>query len=130
MKKFLLLSFAFFGIVFLMSSCSPYISKANFPDPDDIFITSGDGNIQKPYTPVGELIYMNEGFRIPLPLFCMIPFGDVDPDMELKKGVYEEVRKMGGDALINMRISWEPPENYFLFATGGSVVITGTVIKR
>lgn len=130
MKKLILLISGVIVITLFLSSCAPIVSTAHFPSPDEIFITSGDGDIQKPYTPVGELIYMNSGFRVPIPILCMIPIKDVDPDMELREGVYNQVRNMGGDALINMRIGWEPPKNYFLFATGGNILITGTVIKR
>lgn len=120
-------------IPLFFSSCSvQYFSKTTFPAPDDVFITSGDGDIQKPYTPVGQLIYMKTGWRIPLPLLGLIPIDDVDPDTELKTEVFTKIREMGGDALINMLIHWQPPTNGILGlgASGGMITVYGTVIKR
>jgi len=120
-------------ITLFISSCSvQYFSKTSFPAPDDVFITSGDGDIQKPYTPVGQLIFMKTGWRIPLPLLGLIPIDDVDPDTELKTEVFTKIREMGGDALINMSIQWEPPTSGFLGigASGGMITVYGTVIKR
>ena len=118
--------------LFLTSCSTTYFSKTSFPAPDDVFITSGDGDIQKPYTPVGQLIYYKAGFRIPLPLLGLIPIADVDPDKELKTEVFTKIREMGGDALINMSINWQPPKNGILGmgASGGMVTVYGTVIKR
>ena len=116
----------------LLGSCTKYMSTATFPAADEVFITTGDGNIQKPYTPVGQLIYYHQGFRIPILLLGYIPIADIDPDMELKTEIYRQVRGMGGDALINMSISFIPPKSGFLGfgATGGRITVYGTVIKR
>jgi hypothetical protein len=117
----------------LMSGCI-HQSSVSFPDPADIFITSGDGDIQKPYTPVGEFLYVERGFRIPLPLLAFLNVADTDPDLALRENVVREVRAMGGDALINMRMLWTPPRANVLalfgIASGGSIAITGTVIRR
>lgn len=120
-------------MVFLLSGCAATVSKTHFPAASDLFITTGDGDIQKPYTPVGQLFYFRTGFRLAfLPLFGLIQFNDVDPDVELKKAIYKEVRRMGGDGVINLRISWKPPTDGFLGigAYGGHIAIYGTVIKR
>ena len=107
-------------------------TSVTFPDPDDIFITSGDGDIQKPYTPVGEFLYIEAGSRIGFFLLGYIKIKDVDPDVVLRTTLVQEIRAMGGDGLINMRISWRAPSNGFLGfgATGGSLAITGTVVRR
>jgi hypothetical protein len=109
-----------------------YQTSVSFPNPDDIFITSGDGDIQAPYTPVGEFLYIEEGFRLGLPLLGLLPIKDVDPEVVLRSTIVQEVRRMGGDALINMRVNWTPPSSGFLgiFANGGNLAITGTVIRR
>jgi hypothetical protein len=115
-----------------LAGCSS-MSTVNFPDPNKIFMTSGDGNIQKPYTPVGEIIYAQSGFRFGMvPLLGLIPWADVDPEVVIRQKVEAKVAEMGGDALINMEIDWKPPRNGFLGigAAGGSIVVTGTVIKR
>jgi len=120
-------------VVFFITSCSStYYSRVSFPAPEDIFITTGDGDIQKPYTPIGQIIYSKSGYRIPLPLLGLIPIADVDPDTELKEGIFTRIKGMGGDALINMSIHFEPPRNGLLGlgATGGTITIYGTVIKR
>ena len=52
------------AVVGLMSGCA-WKSKIMFPAADEIFVTTGDGDITKPYTPVGQLIYIEQGFRIP-----------------------------------------------------------------
>jgi len=118
----------------ILGSCSKYVSMVTFPASDEMFITSGDGDIQKPYTPVGQLIFMKSGFRIPLPLFGLIPIKDIDPDYELKTEVQQKIKQMGGDGMITMKIDFAPAKArwYFLgaMASGGRVTITGTVIKR
>ncbi len=116
----------------LFGSCTKIMSIATFPAADEVFITTGDGDIQKPYTPVGQLIYYHKGFRIGFLLLGYIPIKDIDPDMELKTEIYQKVREMGGDALINMSINFLPPKNGILGfgATGGSITVYGTVIKR
>ena len=119
-----------FIISFGLFSCTTVI-KATYPAPDDVFITSGDGNISKPYTPIGEFYYKQSGIRLmPLPILSLIPIKNVDPDLILKTSVKEEVRKMGGDALINTKIYFKPPKFYVLWSTGGYIIIQGTVIKR
>ena len=122
-----------FCIVGFMSSCGlTHEMIARFPSPDDVFITSGDGDITKPYTPVGQLYFSKVGTRIPLPILGLIPLKNVDPDETLKKEVLYKIKEMGGDGLINMKIDWTPPSSGFLGlgATGGGVIIYGTVIKR
>jgi len=118
--------------VFLLTSCATFKSQTIFPRAEDLFITSGDGDITKPYTPIGQFIFLKTGFRIPLPLFGLIPIKDVDPDEILKTEVYSAIRSMGGNGLINMKIDWRPAKSGFLglLANGGSVTIYGTVIKR
>lgn len=124
------------GILLLITvffvGCGAYNEVATFPPSDQVFITSGDGDIQKPYTPVGQLIYAKSGYRIGLPLFGLIPFNDVNPDKELREEVITEIRKQGGDGLINMHINFEAPKNGIigLGAKGGVLFVTGTIIKR
>lgn len=133
MPKKILIIFSFFAFLILINGCGAIGISTNFPSPDDVFITTGDGDIQKPYTPIGQLIYVHQGYRINfLPLFGLIPVDDVDVDYELKTAIFKKVRSMGGDALINMKINWEPPSNGFLglLANGGYLFVTGTVIKR
>ena len=119
-------------ISLLLTNCTAYKEVASFPDADDVFITSGDGDIQKPYTPIGQLLFLKAGARIPLPLLGMIPINDVDPDTELREEIFTEIKKRGGDGLINMQINFEPPTNGFIGfgANGGNIFVTGTIIKR
>lgn len=128
MKKVLLM----FAVITLLFGCAAIKEKITFPASDDVFMTTGDGDIQKPYTPIGQLFYWEEGFRIPGLLIGLIPFKDIDPDVVLKQDIYKEVKRMGGDAVINLKINWHPAKNGFLGlgATGGSVAVYGTVIKR
>jgi hypothetical protein len=97
-----------------------------------MFVTTGDGDIQKPYTPIGQLIYGRTGWRIPLPILGLIPVADVDPAVELRDGILAEVKRMGGDGVINLKLDWTPARGGLLGlgATGGNIVIYGTVIKR
>ena len=118
---------------FLLFSCgSLYNQTATFPAADEIFMTSGDGDIQKPYTPLGQLIYSKVGWRIGAPILGLIKIADVDPEKELRTAVIAEIRKMGGDGLINMRLTFEAPKNGILGigAKGGTILVTGTIIKR
>jgi len=121
-------------LIFILGACAPAVhrSTALFPPSEQIFLTSGDGDIQRPYTPVGQLIYLKQGFRIPLPILGMLSIADIDPDYELRTEVLQEIRRLGGDAMINMEIRWEPPKNGLLGigASGGHVAIYGTVITR
>lgn len=128
MKKVLLM----FAVITLLFGCAAIKEKVIFPAADDVFMTTGDGDIQKPYTPVGQLFYWEEGFRIPGLLIGLIPFKDIDPDVTIKQDIAEEVKRMGGDAVINLRINWKPAKSGFLGmgAFGGSVAVYGTVIKR
>lgn len=121
----------FMTVCILVSSCA-VMKKVHFPAADDIFMTTGDGDIQKPYTPVGQLLFYKTGFRIPFPLLGLIPLADVDPDLTLKQDIYREVREMGGDAVINLRIDWTPASSGVLgmFAHGGRIAVYGTVIRR
>lgn len=127
-KKMLILTFSS-----LVIGCggAKYVTQTTFPDPDEIFITTGDGDIHKPYTPVGELVYYREGYVLKL-WFITIISDKVDVDYELKKEIFVRVKEMGGDGLINMRIQWLPPSDGCLgfFETGGSILVMGTVIKR
>lgn len=121
------------SIVLIFTSCiATYQSRTIFPPADQLFITSGDGDIAKPYTPIGQFLYIKAGYRIPIFLLGFIDTWDVDPDEVLKSEVYSKIREMGGDGLINMSISWEPPKTgFFGFgAKGGHIYITGTVINR
>ena len=129
-KKILFVVF----VVLLFSSCSAYKKQLNFPPSSDIFITTGDGDIQKPYEPIGMLIYIDQGYYLPLPILGLIPIKVVDPDIALRTAVASRVKEMGGDALINLSIVWQPPKGgihaFFGLGFGGSVAIYGTVIKR
>lgn len=126
-KFFLLLS-----MTALLVGCGAYNEVATFPPADEVFITSGDGDIQKPYTPVGQLIYARSGYRLGLPIFGLIPFNDVKPDKEIREQVVREIQAKGGDGLINMSLSFEAPKNGILGlgAKGGVLFVTGTIIKR
>jgi hypothetical protein len=118
---------------FLLLSCgSLYNETATFPPANEIFMTSGDGDIQKPYTPIGQLIYSKVGWRIGVPLLGLIPIADVDPEKELRTAVINEIKKMGGDGLINMAITFEAAKPGLLGfqASGGKIFVTGTIIKR
>lgn len=128
MKKILLM----LSVIVLLFGCAAIKDQVTFPASDDVFMTTGDGDIQKPYEPVGQLFYYEEGYRIPAPIIGLIPFKTVDPDVALKKEIYKEVKKMGGDAVINLRIDWQPAKNGYLgfMASGGRIVVYGTVIKR
>lgn len=115
----------------LFVGCSGLRYSATFPAADDVFITTGDGDIQKPYTPIGHIIFTEKGANIPLPLLSLIPIKEVDPDLFLRQEVKNRVREMGGDALINLDLKYEPPTTYlYLFRIPGSIQVTGTVIKR
>lgn len=120
------------AMAFLAGCASTYQAKVMFPSPNDMFVTTGDGNIAKPYTPIGQLVYLKQGYRIPLPLVGMLPIDDVDPEQEIRRGILEEVKRMGGDGVIELKMNWTPASNGFLGlgADGGNILVYGTVIKR
>jgi hypothetical protein len=114
----------------LMTGCA-YMSTVNFPDPNKVFMTTGDGNIQKPYTPVGELLYFEQGYRIPVPILALLPIHDVDPEVAIRQKLAARVIQMGGDGIINLKITWQPARTvYLVMGNPGSISVQGTVIKR
>jgi hypothetical protein len=106
---------------FILSSCGAFQQTVTFPPAKDIFITSGDGNIQKPYTPIGEFVYADKGFN-----FLFIPVKEVNPDLILRTAVTDKIRQAGGDGMINMRMNYVPKT----FLSAATIVVTGTIIKR
>lgn len=115
----------------LLSGCASF-QQVKFPPPDEVFITTGDGDITKPYEPVGHLIYTKTGFRLGLPIIGLIPIADVVAENAINEIIAREARAMGGNAVINLDIRWTPPSSGLLgfLAHGGAVFIQGTVIKR
>ena len=130
-KSFFYLTIFTFSI-FLTSCGATYNQVATFPPAEEVFMTSGDGDIKKPYTPVAQLIYLKKGWRIALPLFGMFSIADVNPEKELREAVINEIKNKGGDGLINMKITFEAPSSGILGinAKGGTIFVTGTIIKR
>ena len=129
-KKQVILGIILVSLYFV--GCAAKLNTLYFPPSKIVFFTSGDGDIQKPYTPVGQLFYYRAGFRIPFPLLGLLPVNDVNPDTELTTIIAKEVKKMKGNAVINLKIDWSPPSNGFLgfMANGGHIVMSGTVIKQ
>jgi len=118
--------------LFLLAGCAS-LRQVNFPPSEEVFITTGDGDITKPYKPVGHLIYTKRGFRLGfLPLIGLIPISDASAENAINEIIAKEARAMGGDAVINLDIKWTPPSDGILGlgANGGAVFIQGTVIKR
>ena len=115
----------------LLAGCASY-QQVKFPPPEEVFITTGDGDITKPYEPVGHLIYAKTGFRLGLPIIGLIPIADVVAENAINEIIAREARAMGGNAVINLDIRWTPPSSGLLgiLAHGGAVFIQGTVIKR
>lgn len=97
-----------------------------------MFITTGDGDITQPYEPLGQMTYVKSGFRIPLPLLGFIPISDALAEDAINGVIAEKARALGGNAVINLQIDWNPPQNGFLGlgATGGTLTINGTVVKQ
>ncbi len=128
MKK---IKWSFIAILLIQLYGCSYTSQIQFPGTQDLFVTTGDGDITKPYTPVGQIIYMETGYRIPLPILGLIPISDVDPDVIIRTKVVRQAREMGGNAIINLKIDWEPPKEgvFGLGANGGRVIVYGTVIN-
>jgi len=127
MKTFLLVSCC----ALLFSGCVTF-KKIAFPQSDEMFITTGDGDITQPYEPIGQMTYVKSGFRIPFPLLGFIPISDALAEDAINGIIAAKARAMGGNAVINLRIDWAPPSNGFLGlgANGGALVINGTVIKQ
>ncbi len=121
-------------VALLGSAGCEYQSRLSFPNPNEVFMTTGDGDIQKPYTPIGQLFYVKQGFRLPVPVLGLLPIADVVPDQELRGIIVREVKSMGGDGVINLGVAWTPPSgtlrNLVGLGNGGAVIVTGTVIKR
>lgn len=123
-----------FAIVVCLTfvGCS-YRSSIEFPPANDLFVTTGDGDIQKPYTPIGQIIYYKASPAIGIPLFNLfVP--TTDPEVEMNTGFMRMVREMGADAVINTSLDWKPPSSFLSrllgWGHGGKVLIQGTAIKR
>ena len=104
-----------------MSSCSALQQTITFPSAKEIFITSGDGNIQKPYTPLGEFLYADNGIKL-----FFIPIKTINPEAILRKVITEKIKEAGGDGLINMRLNFIKGK----FFSPDQLFLTGTIIKR
>lgn len=126
------LTVAILGSVLVLGPGCRSIRMVNFPSGRDVYVTTGDGDITKPYEPLGMIMCVEKGVRIPLPLLGLIPLADVDPDITLKQKVIPQVKTMGGDAIINLGVNWEPASPGFLgiMASGGYLAIYGTVVRR
>lgn len=133
MKRVLALS----GImIFLLSSGCTGVYKVEFPPADKLFITSGDdpgSESPKPYTPKGNLTVVNKCGMIPIPLFSVIPVKRATPDDTFNELVIPEIKKMGGDALINARVEYISESwllRIFLPWCFEQTIVSGTVVKR
>lgn len=115
-----------------MIGCAPYQRTILFPPANEIFFTSGDGDIQKPYTPIGEYVYSVRGFRLPLPIIGLIAFTRLDPERVLREKITPKIKEVGGDGMINMKILMVKDDPGFLgmFAKPGYIQVTGTIIRR
>ncbi|KLT66903.1 hypothetical protein [Pedobacter sp. BMA] len=120
------------AISIFLTSCAPYQQLVTFPPAKDVFITSGDGNIQKPYTPIGEFVYAESGYKIGLPLIGLLNIKSVDAEEVLRQRVTTKIKESGGDGLINMKLNYTPSTNGILglLAKPSTLYITGTIIKR
>lgn len=116
----------------IMVGCAPYQRTILFPAANEIFFTSGDGNIQKPYTPIGEYVYSVRGFRLPIPIIGLIPLTPLDPEKVLREKITPKIKEVGGDGMINMKIVMVKDDPGFLgmFAKPGYIQVTGTIIRR
>lgn len=124
-------SITFTCCALLFCGCAT-LQRIPFQKSDEIFITTGDGDAVKSYQPIGHLMYTKQGFRLPLPLLGFIPISDAVAGDAINEIVAERARAMGGDAVINLDIKWDPPSDGILGfgAKGGALAINGTVIKR
>jgi len=120
-------------LLFLTMGCgstTTITSELNYPSPDELYMTSGDGNLDE-YEPVGQLSYTKIGYPgIGLPIIC--GFGlfrkEVSqPGQLLQNEVKERAQRMGGDAVLNLDVSYRPPTNACGFA--GRVSVSGEVVK-
>jgi len=129
MKTYLIVSLSCCALFF--AGCATF-QRIPFTKSDEIFITTGDGDITKPYEPIGHLIYTKQGFRIPLPLIGFIPISDALAGDAINEVIAEKARAMGGNAVINLDIKWDPPSDgiWGIGANGGALIINGTVIKQ
>ena len=121
----------------LCLSCAHSLS-VKFPGNDFMFLTSGDGevrkNVEKRTETTAEVIYWKRGFRIPLPIFGLLPINDVNPEQSLRTFVQEAQKNKNADGVINMDIKYIPPSNpilaFFGLGHGGYIYIQGTAIKK
>ena len=119
------------GAIVITTGCATF-KRIDFPPSNEIFITTGDGDITKPYKPIGQLIYLKTGFRIGAPIIGLLPIADVSAEDAINEIIAREAKKMGGNAVINLDVQWLPPSNGVLGAGahGGQLLIQGTVIQR
>lgn len=85
------------SVMFLVIGCAS-VQKAMLPD--DVFITNGD--IEEPYTPIAAIQVAKIGFKF---------INDLVPatlDDSLSKMLAEEARKVGADAVINVKFCSTP----------------------
>jgi hypothetical protein len=122
------------ALLVLISGCvTTQTDKLSYPSSDELYVTTGDGNFGE-YTPVGQIYFTKTGFRIPLPILGLLPVADVDPSTAVRQEVKRRARRMGGDAVINLRVDWTPPETHWAtlgtLSEGGQLIVYGNVIQR
>ncbi len=126
-----------FGImVFFLSSGCAGVYKVEYPPANKLFITSGDdpgSESKKSYTPKGNIVVVNKCGMIPIPLFSAIPVKRATPDDTFNEMVIPEIRKMGGDALINAKVEYISESwllRIFIPWCWEQTIVSGTVVKR
>jgi hypothetical protein len=77
-----------------------YTRGIPYPNPEELYVTLGDGNIERPYQPLGEIVVKKRGLG-----FFGIPI--IKPDLErvIKETLLTKAKDMGGDGVINLCVA-------------------------
>jgi len=109
--------------IIFFTGCAVSLShKVAYPPANDLFVTLGDdpgSESQKPYTPNGQFIHVEQEAYLPLPILgIFVKMGNANPQYVFDKKVIPQVRQMGGDALIGATVSYTPSSPWWFGLIG------------
>jgi len=93
---------------------------------------------QKSYIPKGTFIHFSQEWYFPIPLLGLVTLGNAEPQYVFDNEVIPKIKEMGGDALTNATVKYEPPPHILarligfplILYTPSSTLVVGQVVKK
>jgi hypothetical protein len=112
-------------LLYILGAGCTQIDMTRYPDPNELFVTTGDGNIQKPYTPIGLVAVKKQGFYM---------FGQAiiaaDLEAAINDRMLEKAREMGGDGVIEVTLFNTGSAPIWMPIFFNDITAVGQVIRR